>query len=128
MTIRTLRPIRWTTFAAIAIPVSGIGLVEFVPAARQRALDAFAESASASADGTVAAPPDVPIGGPFKLTPNLEPVPCPTRSSPMPRSMVLRARPVAIATALTSPWPQANASLAVNSRRPRSSRNFDAGR
>jgi protein SCO1/2 len=67
MTIRTLRPIRWTTFAGIAILVFGIGLVEFVPAARHLALGAFTASASASADGTVAVPPGVPIGGPFKL-------------------------------------------------------------
>src|SRR3954449_13439011 len=37
--------------------------------------------------------------------------------------MVLRATPVAVATAVTPPRPAARASLAVNRRRPRSSRN-----
>jgi cytochrome oxidase Cu insertion factor (SCO1/SenC/PrrC family) len=68
MTIRILRLIRWTTFAAMATLVLGIGLVEFVPAARQLALGPFARSAPASADATIAVPSGVPIGGPFKLT------------------------------------------------------------
>lgn len=68
MTIKTPRLIRWSAIAAIVIIAFGIGLAEFVPGARQFALDAFAEPASASADGMVAVPPGVPIGGPFKLT------------------------------------------------------------
>src|SRR3954453_23764418 len=47
----------------------------------------------------------------------------PRRSSARPRPMVLRATRVAVATAVTPPRPAARASLAVNRRRPRSSRN-----
>ena len=41
------------------------------------------------------------------------------RSSCIPRSIVLRARPVAIDVAVTPPWLSASASLAAASRRPR---------
>ena len=67
MRIKMLRLIRWSAIAAIVILALGTGLAELVPGARQFALDAFAETASASADGMVAVPSGVPIGGPFKL-------------------------------------------------------------
>src|ERR1700757_4347401 len=46
-------------------------------------------------------------------------------SSATPRLIVLRASPIAAATAVTPPRPSDIASLAANSRRPRSSRNGD---
>ena len=49
-------------------------------------------------------------------------------SSAIARRMVLRASPVATDAAVTPPWPIARASLAANSRRPRSSRNLQARR
>src|SRR5205814_4973806 len=46
-------------------------------------------------------------------------------SSATPRLIVLRASPLAAATAVTPPRPSDIASLAANSRRPRSSKNGD---
>src|SRR5258705_12873303 len=46
-------------------------------------------------------------------------------SSATPRLIVLRATPVAAATAVTPPRPSEIASLAANNRRPRSSKNGD---
>jgi protein SCO1/2 len=67
MMIKTLRLIRSSAVAATVLLAFGIGVVKFVPGARELVLDALGDTASASADGTVAVPPGVPIGGPFRL-------------------------------------------------------------
>lgn len=68
MTIRTLRLIRWATFAAIAVLVFGVAVVEFIPGIHGFVRPASDDTASALTGDTVAVPAGVAIGDPFKLT------------------------------------------------------------
>jgi cytochrome oxidase Cu insertion factor (SCO1/SenC/PrrC family) len=70
MTIRTLRLIRWTALAAIAIVALSIAIVELVPGVHQLVQSPADEPASSPAGDAVTVPAGVSIGGPFKLTNN----------------------------------------------------------
>ena len=61
--IRTLRVIRWTALAAIALLASGIAFSEFGPIGISQRQGSTLDAAT----GTIAIPEAVSIGGPFKL-------------------------------------------------------------
>jgi cytochrome oxidase Cu insertion factor (SCO1/SenC/PrrC family) len=66
--VRTLRLIRWITFAGIALLLAAIAAFEFAPGVRERVLPRSEGTSIASAADTVGVPSGVPIGGPFELT------------------------------------------------------------